>query len=158
MSIYDLPPINATLNATSALLLMLGWFFIRRKQQSPHITCMVCALFTSAGFLTSYLYYHYHARSVPFTTGGAPMIVYFVILLTHIAGAIVCLPMVFMTVIPALRRRYDRHRVIARFTLPLWMYVSVTGVIVYLMLYQWFPSTELLRRRAAEISGLQTPR
>jgi uncharacterized membrane protein YozB (DUF420 family) len=119
---------------------------------------MVCALVTSATFLTCYLYYHAHAGSVRFTHPGAVKLIYFAILLTHTAAAIVCLPMVIMTTIPALRRRFDRHKPIARWTLPIWLYVSCTGVIVYLMLYQWFPAAEVLERRAARTAQIEIVR
>jgi uncharacterized membrane protein YozB (DUF420 family) len=144
MTVTDLPAVNATLNSICTLLLCAGWWFIKHEQKRRHIICMASALGVSALFLTSYLIYHYHVGSVRFTYDG-PVIrpLYFFILITHIILATVIVPLVLMTVIPALRARFDRHRKWARITLPLWLYVSVTGVLVYLMLYVWFPSAEL---------------
>lgn len=156
MSVYDLPAVNASLNAASTLLLALGWILIRAGNQRAHIACMVAALVTSGVFLACYLYYHAHAGSVKFTQQGPQRSFYFALLLTHTVGAIICLPLVIATVVPALRRRWDRHRRVARWTIPLWLYVSVTGVLVYLMLYQWFPADEVLRRRTLRTSGLQS--
>jgi putative membrane protein len=136
MTVYDLPALNATLNALAALCLLLGYVFIRRGRQTAHRNAMVGALALSALFLTSYLVYHYHAGSRPFTGQGPLRIVYFTVLITHVVLAIVIVPMVLVTVSRALAARFDRHRQIARWTWPLWMYVSVTGVIVYVMLYQ----------------------
>jgi putative membrane protein len=136
MTVYDLPALNATLNALAALCLLLGYVYIRRGRQTAHRNAMVGALALSALFLTSYLVYHYHAGSRPFTGQGPLRIVYFTVLITHVVLAIVIVPMVLVTVSRALAARFDRHRQIARWTWPLWMYVSVTGVIVYVMLYQ----------------------
>lgn len=143
MSVADLPAVNATLNSTCTLLLLAGWWFIKHERKTPHIVCMASALVVSAAFLTCYVYYHYHAGSVKFTAEGIVRPVYFFILITHVVLAAAIVPLVLMTVIPALRARFDRHRKWARITLPLWLYVSVTGVIVYLMLYVWFPSAQL---------------
>jgi uncharacterized membrane protein YozB (DUF420 family) len=158
MSVYDLPAVNAALNSTSAALLFAGWRFIRARRIRAHIICMAGALLTSTVFLSCYLYYHAHAGSVRFPPLGAIRTFYLGLLLTHTIAAVVCLPMVILTVIPALRRRFDRHRAVARWTLPLWLYVSVTGVLIYFMLYHWFPPDEVLRRRAARTSGLQSAR
>lgn len=136
MSIRDLPTLNAILNFTAAVLLSFGWYFIRVRRTQAHKRCMIAALFVSAAFLTSYLIYHYNAGSVPFAGQGWLRPVYFFILITHIVLAIVILPMVLRTAYLGLSARYDKHVPLARWTLPLWMYVSVTGVIVYLMLYQ----------------------
>ena len=136
MTVYDLPALNATLNAMAAVCLLLGYVFIRRGQQTAHRNTMVGALALSALFLASYLVYHYHAGSRPFTGQGPLRIVYFTVLITHVVLAIVIVPMVLVTVSRALAARFDRHRQIARWTWPLWMYVSVTGVVVYVMLYQ----------------------
>ena len=103
---------------------------------------MTAALTVSAAFLASYLVYHYRVGSVKFTHEGLVRAVYFFILVTHIVLAAVNLPMIILTVVPALRRRFDRHRKLARWTWPIWMYVSVTGVLVYAMLYHWFPPAE----------------
>ena len=144
MSVADLPAVNATLNTICTLLLIAGWCFIKHERKTQHVICMVSALIVSAAFLACYLVYHYHVGSVKFTYEH-PIIrpLYFFILITHVFLAAVIVPLVLTTVIPALRARFDRHRKWARVTLPLWLYVSITGVIVYLMLYIWFPSAEL---------------
>jgi uncharacterized membrane protein YozB (DUF420 family) len=136
MQIADLPAVNATLNALSAIWLAIGYFFIRQKKISAHRFCMITALITSALFLISYLTYHYHAGSKHFTGQGAMRTVYFTILTSHTILAVIIVPMVFITLFRALRERFDKHKRLARWTLPLWFYVSVTGVIIYLMLYQ----------------------
>ncbi len=136
MSITDLPALNATLNGIATIFLVAGYLFIRGKQIARHRACMIGALTASAAFLTSYVIYHYHVGSRPFTGTGALRAVYFTILITHVLLAIAIVPLVLITVSRALARRFDRHRAIARWTLPLWLYVSITGVIVYLMLYQ----------------------
>lgn len=135
----DLPAVNATLNSASALLLAAGYFFIRRGKIAAHRRCMVAALFTSALFLTSYLIYHYNVGSVPFTGRGWIRGVYFSILITHTILAAVIVPLALITVTRALKANFPRHKAIARWTLPLWFYVSVTGVIVYWMLYRLPP-------------------
>ncbi|MCI0355528.1 MAG: DUF420 domain-containing protein [Acidobacteria bacterium] len=126
---------NATLNATATLLLLSGYFFIRRKKVTAHRTAMVAALLASTLFLTSYLYYHYHVGSVPFTGQGWIRPVYFAILITHIVLAVLIVPLALVTVTRAVRGDLERHRRIARITLPLWLYVSATGVVIYFMLY-----------------------
>lgn len=136
MSVTDLPALNASLNALATLLLVAGWVFVRRKDVARHRACMAGALVASAAFLTSYVIYHYHAGSRPFTGTGAIRIVYFAILITHVVLATAIVPLVLMTVTRALRGQFERHRAIARWTLPLWLYVSVTGVVVYWMLYR----------------------
>jgi len=135
-AISDLPALNATLNLISAILLGTGYYFIRHRNIRAHKACMVAALITSTAFLTSYLVYHYNVGSVPFTKQGWIRPVYYFILLTHVLLAIIILPLVLRTAYLAFRQRFDKHVRIARWTFPLWMYVSVTGVIVYLMLYQ----------------------
>ena len=134
------PVINATLNGASAVLLLVGRSFIKRGRMAAHRAVMITALLTSTLFLASYLYYHYHVGSVRFQGQGWVRPLYFTILTSHTILAIVIVPMVIITLSRALRRRFDRHRAIARWTFPLWLYVSVTGVIVYFMLYQWFAS------------------
>ncbi len=136
-----LPGLNATLNSIATVLLCAGWFFIRRRQIAAHVTCMLSAVAVSTLFLTSYVTYHWLKAGLVtrFTAGGAPEIFYKVILLTHVVLAAITPVLVMLTLIPALRRRFDKHRRIARITLPVWLYVSVTGVIVYLMLYRWYP-------------------
>jgi len=132
------PVINATLNGTSGVLLLVGRSLILKGRMAAHRAVMITALITSSLFLTSYLYYHYHVGSVRFQGQGFSRPVYFAILLSHTILAIVIVPMIIVTMIRALRERFDRHRAIARWTFPLWLYVSITGVIVYFMLYQWF--------------------
>lgn len=135
-SVTDLPALNATLNAVSFVFLVTGYVFIRRGEWRKHRACMIGALVTSALFLTSYVIYHLEVGSVPFTRTGWIRTAYFAVLVPHIILAAAIVPMVLITVSRALTRRFDKHRRIARWTLPLWLYVSVTGVIVYLMLYQ----------------------
>ena len=136
LTFADLPVLNATLNATSAVLLTIGWILIRRGRWRQHRAFMIAAFSTSVLFLISYLTYHAHAGSKHFTGQGTIRIVYFTILLTHTVLAATIVPLVLITLSRGLSARFDRHRAIARWTLPLWMYVSVTGVVVYLMLYQ----------------------
>jgi putative membrane protein len=139
MAISDLPAINASLNFFSAIFISLGWWFIRRGHWRRHIACMITALVASSLFLAGYLTYHASAGEKSSGYHGLIAWFYFPILISHILLAFVTLPLVILTLIPAFRRRWDRHRRIARWTMPIWLYVSVTGVLVYLMLYQWFP-------------------
>jgi len=132
------PAINATLNGSSAALLLAGRWFISRGRVAIHRAFMIAALVTSTLFLMSYLYYHAHVGSVHFQGQGWSRPVYFSILITHTILAVVIVPMVIVTLSRALRERFDRHRAIARWTFPLWLYVSVTGVIIYFMLYHLF--------------------
>lgn len=132
------PAINATLNGTSAVLLLTGRSLIRRGRMAAHRAVMLTALATSTLFLVSYLYYHYHVGSVHFRGQGWSRPIYFTILTSHTILAAVIVPLIIITLTRALRERFDRHRVIARWTYPLWMYVSVTGVIVYVMLYHLY--------------------
>jgi len=144
MSISDLPAINASLNALSTCFIVAGLVFIKTERKQAHITAMLCALVTSTLFLACYLTYHFNTAAVTrFTHPGWPKAVYLFILLTHIPLAAAILPLVLLTVIPALRARYDKHRRWAKLTAPLWLYVSVTGVLVYLMLYVWFPPLKI---------------
>lgn len=136
MTVADLPALNATLNATAAVLLATGWVLIKQGREKAHKFVMLAAFCTSVLFLTSYLTYHAQVGSVRFTGQGVIRTIYFTILLTHTVLAVVIVPMVLMTLSRALAAKYDRHRAIARWTLPLWMYVSITGVVVYLMLYR----------------------
>lgn len=136
IEITDLPAVNATLNAASTVLLLLGYGFIRMRRVSSHRACMLGAFVVSAAFLVSYVVYHYHAGSRPFTGEGWIRSVYFSILITHVILAMTILPLAVLTLAQALRGHFSRHRRIARWTLPIWLYVSVTGVIVYWMLYQ----------------------
>jgi len=130
-----LPHLNASLNATSALLLTAGYLFIRRKRVTAHKICMVSALAVASLFLISYLTYHYHVGSVRFTGEGWIRPVYFSILISHTVLAVSIIPLALITLRRALKGRFDKHVRIARWTLPLWLYVSVTGVVVYWMLY-----------------------
>jgi uncharacterized membrane protein YozB (DUF420 family) len=132
------PAVNATLNGSSAVLLLIGRWFFGRGRISIHRAFMIAALVTSSAFLVSYLYYHAHVGSVHFQGQGWSRPVYFSILISHTILAAVVVPMVIITLSRALRERFDRHRAIARWTFPVWMYVSVTGVIVYVMLYHLF--------------------
>ena len=135
MAVSDLPALNATLNATAAVLLTIGWILIKRGRRDAHRKVMLAAFCTSAVFLVSYLVYHAQVGSVRFTKPGPIRAVYFSILLTHTILAAAIVPLVLITLSRGLSAKYDRHRRIARWTMPLWLYVSVTGVIVYLMLY-----------------------
>jgi uncharacterized membrane protein YozB (DUF420 family) len=131
-----LPTVNATLNALSGTLLLIGYVLIRRRQISAHRNAMLGAFASSTLFLISYLLYHAEVGSRPFGGQGAIRYVYFAILISHVILAAVILPMAIMTLSRGLRGRYDDHKRIAKWTFPTWMYVSVTGVIVYVMLYQ----------------------
>jgi uncharacterized membrane protein YozB (DUF420 family) len=136
VTLADLPGLNALLNGTSAALLLTGYVLVRRRRLAAHRLAMLGALACSALFLTSYLVYHFNVGSVKFQGQGPVRTVYFTILLTHTVLATAIVPLVALTVVPALRGRFDRHRRLARLTLPLWAYVSVTGVVIYLMLYR----------------------
>ena len=136
MTVSDLPALNATLNASCFVLLTIGYVLIRRGRVAQHRAVMIAAFCTSVVFLTSYLIYHAQIGSKPFLGRGPIRIVYFTILLTHTVLAATIVPMILMTLSRGLKRQDARHRALARWTLPLWMYVSVTGVIVYFMLYR----------------------
>lgn len=138
MDISKLPALNAALNATSALLLVLGYFFIRRRLIKSHTMCMMMACGTSVLFLISYLYYHYHHGSTRFLGQGFIRPVYFSILISHTILAVVILPLIIITLARALSGNFIKHAAIARITFPLWLYVSVTGVIIYFMLYHFY--------------------
>jgi len=135
IGISDLATLNAGLNATAALLIGGGFYFVKQKNIPAHRLCMIAAMVVSAVFLTSYLVYHYHVGSVRFTKQGWIRSVYFPLLLTHTVLAAVVVPMILRTLYLAVKGRFHRHIRIAQWTFPVWMYVSVTGVIVYLMLY-----------------------
>jgi len=136
MSVTDLPLVNATLNAIATAFLVAGWRFVRRGDKASHRVCMLAALACSALFLTSYLVYHANVGSRPYTGTGLLRSIYFFVLVTHVVLAAAIVPLVIVTVARALRGRFAAHRAIARWTLPLWLYVSVTGVVVYVMLYR----------------------
>jgi uncharacterized membrane protein YozB (DUF420 family) len=133
------PALIASLNGVSAIFLAVGRYMIARGRMAAHRACMIAAVVASALFLACYVYFHAHVGNIRFLGQGVWRTVYFVILIPHVTLAIVIVPMVVITLVRGLQARYDRHRAIARWTWPLWMYVSVTGVIVYFMLYQWFP-------------------
>jgi len=136
VTVSDLPAVNATLNSISALLLVTGWILIKRGHVAQHRAVMIAAVGTSVLFLVSYLVYHAQVGSVRFTKQGTIRTIYFTILLTHTVLAAAIVPLVLVTLSRGLSARYDAHRRIARWTLPLWIYVSITGVIVYVMLYR----------------------
>ena len=136
MTVYDLPAVNATLNAISAVLLVIGYVLIRQRRIQQHRKVMIAAFATSTLFLICYVIYHANVGSKPFTGQGTVRSVYFFVLITHIVLAAFVPPMALITLIRGLRERYDRHAKLARWTLPIWLYVSVTGVVVYWMLYQ----------------------
>ena len=133
------PALNASLNGTSAILLLSGRYLISRGRVIAHRNCMIAAVTTSALFLGCYLFFHFAVGNIRFLGEGWVRPVYFTILTSHVILAIVIVPMVIITLSRGLKARYPQHRAIARWTFPLWVYVSTTGVIVYFMLYQWFP-------------------
>ena len=145
MTFTDLPAVNACLNSASTVLLTAGYVFIKRGNKTAHRNCMVGALITSAAFLACYLYYHYQMQRVygnahtKFIDPAWFRPIYLVILITHLIGAIAIVPLVLMTVSRAIRQKFELHKKVARWTWPLWMYVSVTGVVIYVLLYQIFP-------------------
>jgi uncharacterized membrane protein YozB (DUF420 family) len=136
MQVTDLPAVNATLNSLSAILLITGYAFIRQKRITAHKICMFSALGASVLFLTSYLIYHYHVGSKPFVGQGTIRTIYFTILISHTILAAAIVPLALITLFRALKERFDKHKRIARWTLPIWLYVSLTGVTIYWMLYQ----------------------
>ena len=136
LDVTDLPGVNATLNAISAALLATGYVLIRAGRIVQHRACMLAACATSTLFLASYVVYHLNVGSVAFTGQGPLRVVYFTVLISHVVLAALILPLAFVTLFRALLERYAAHAAIARWTLPIWLYVSVTGVIVYWMLYR----------------------
>ncbi|HEY0368580.1 MAG TPA: DUF420 domain-containing protein [Chthoniobacterales bacterium] len=145
MTITQLPAFNATMNGISTVFISAGWLLVRRGHWRQHIVCMITAVISSSAFLAGYLIYHAHVgeKSTHFTAQGLVRPIYFALLITHILLAFFVLPLVIVTLVPAIRRRWERHVRIGRWTMPVWLYVSVTGVIVYFMLYQWFPPAVL---------------
>ena len=141
MSLHDLPAVNAGFNALSTLLLIAGFVFIRQGNRVAHRNCMIAALTSSTLFLAGYLVYHYNAGRTVFAEPAWFRPIYLVILLTHTVLAAGIVPLVLLTVLRAARKDFERHRRLARWTWPLWMYVSVTGVAIYLLLYRIFPQT-----------------
>jgi len=133
------PALNASLNGTSAVLLLTGRYLISRGKMAAHRACMIAAVVASALFLACYLYFHSRVGEIRFLGQGAVRPIYYAILGSHVILAMVIVPLVIVTLSRSLRARYEKHRAIARWTWPLWMYVSITGVLVYCMLYRWFP-------------------
>jgi putative membrane protein len=142
MTVSDLPAVNASLNGLATVFLTLGFIFIKRGQKIAHRNCMIAAVVTSAIFLVFYVLHKILVRGVhtPFGGEGAIRTVYYVMLISHILLAMAIVPLVLITLSRGLKERWEHHKKIARWTWPIWMYVSVTGVLVYLMLYQWFPA------------------
>ncbi len=141
LAVTDLPIVNALLNSASALLLLMGYYFIRKgKRKAIHRFFMVAALVTSTLFLLSYLIYHFNVGTVKFLGEGPSRQMYFAILWSHTLLAATLPVLALITLTRALRERFDKHRAIARWTLPVWLYVSVTGVAIYFMLYRLYPS------------------
>jgi putative membrane protein len=136
LTVHDLPAVNATLNALSGILLLAGYVLIRRGRVQLHRRVMLAAFVTSSLFLVCYLTYHAQVGSVPFTRQGFERPLYFFILITHVVLAATVPPLAIVTLSRGLKGRYPKHRAIARWTWPIWMYVSVTGVLVYVLLYQ----------------------
>jgi uncharacterized membrane protein YozB (DUF420 family) len=136
VTVHDLPAVNATLNATSGVLLLIGYALIRARRVELHRRCMIAAFVTSSLFLVCYTIYHAQVGSVRFTRQGLVRPIYFTILISHVTLAAAVLPLAIVTLSRGLKARYARHRAIARWTWPIWMYVSVTGVLVYVLLYQ----------------------
>jgi uncharacterized membrane protein YozB (DUF420 family) len=139
-AITSLPSVNATLNATSAVLLIIGYYYIRQGHQQAHRACMLAAFLVSVLFLVSYLIYHFHAGTTRFPGQGWIRPVYFALLLSHTILAAIVPFLVVLALSRALRQQFDRHRAIARWALPIWLYVSVTGVVIYWLLYHVYDS------------------
>lgn len=136
MTVHDLPAVNASLNALSGLLLLAGYALIRTRHVQQHRRCMIAAFVTSSLFLACYIVYHAQVGSVPFTRRGFVRPLYFTILITHVTLAVTVLPLAIVTLSRGLKGRFPQHIRIARWTFPIWLYVSVTGVLVYVLLYQ----------------------
>jgi uncharacterized membrane protein YozB (DUF420 family) len=136
--LHQLPTLNASLNALSGILLLTGYTMIRQRRIAAHRACMIAAFLTSTLFLISYVIYHLNVGSRPFTGEGPVRLVYFAILITHVLLAAAILPLALVTLRHGLAAQYFRHKRIARWTFPIWVYVSVTGVVIYLMLYQLY--------------------
>jgi putative membrane protein len=145
MTLTDLPAINASLNFISTVFIAAGWFYIRRNVWQRHVPCMIAAITSSTLFLVGYIVYHARAGEKSSGYTGWIAAIYFPILATHVLLAFVTLPLVIVTLVPVFQRRWDKHRRLGRWTMPIWLYVSVTGVLVYLMLYKWFPPPSLAR-------------
>ena len=140
MTLHDLPAVNATFNGLSAVLLMFGFYFIKRGNKIAHRNCMIAAVCSSALFLAGYLTYHFTVKTIThFTDPAWFRPIYLTLLLTHTLLAVVVLPLVISTIVFAAKGNFESHKKIARWTWPIWMYVSVTGVVIYFLLYQIFP-------------------
>jgi len=145
VTLSDLPAVNAGLNTVASILLLTGYRFIKRGNKNAHRNCMIGALACSVVFLASYLYYHYSMKKMygeahtRFLNPEWFRPIYLAILFTHLVGAVAIIPMIIITVSRAAKARFDLHKKIARWTWPVWMYVSVTGVLIYFLLYQIFP-------------------
>jgi uncharacterized membrane protein YozB (DUF420 family) len=136
VTVHDLPAVNASLNALSGILLLTGYVMIRTRRIQQHRRCMIAAFITSSVFLICYIVYHAQVGSVPFTRQGLVRPLYFTILVTHVTLAASVVPLALVTLTRGLKGRYPQHVRIARWTFPIWLYVSVTGVLVYVLLYQ----------------------
>jgi putative membrane protein len=145
MTISDLPAINASLNFISTIFISAGWVYIRRNLWQRHVSCMIAAIISSMLFLIGYIVYHAHVGEKSSGYTGWIAVVYFPLLASHVLLAFVTLPLVIVTLVPVFQRRWDKHRRLGRWTMPIWLYVSITGVLVYLMLYKWFPPETLVR-------------
>ena len=156
MTVDQMPTVNAALNGLASVFLLLGYIFIKKGNRTAHKRCMIAAFSTSAIFLAGYLWYHYvsHAHTVLDHPAAWVNYLYYFILITHIILAVVIVPMVFITMNHAVRERFDKLRRIARWTWPIWMYVSVTGVVVYLFLYVLFPEHTA---KKLKIGGAEKP-
>lgn len=141
IGLSDLPAVNASLNATSAVLLASGYACIRAKRVAAHKLCMISAFVVSTLFLVCYVIYHLQTGTHRFPGHGLARAVYLTVLATHTILAVVIVPLILVTLYRAIRQRFDRHKAIARWTLPLWFYVSVTGVFIYFMLYHWYATS-----------------
>ena len=139
MTVHDLPAVNASLNALSGILLLIGYVLIRARRIQQHRACMIAAFATSSLFLICYVVYHAQVGSVRFTRQGFVRPLYYTILITHVTLAATVLPLAIITLSRGLKARYPQHRKIARWTFPIWLYVSLTGVIVYVLLYHLYP-------------------
>jgi uncharacterized membrane protein YozB (DUF420 family) len=137
VTVHDLPAVNASLNAISGILLLTGYVCIRTRRIPHHRSCMIAAFITSTAFLVCYVVYHAQVGSVPFTRQGFVRPLYFTILITHVTLAAAVPPLALVTLFRGLKGQYAKHVRIARWTFPIWLYVSVTGVVVYWLLYHW---------------------
>jgi putative membrane protein len=154
---YSLAPLNSILNAIAAVLLMAGFVFVRKRWVRAHRACMLSAVVVSTVFFISYVTYHYHVGDVRFQGHGVIRPIYFTILVTHVILAAAIVPLVLVTLWRALSGNFSRHRRIARWTLPIWMYVSITGVVVYVMCYRMYPPGYSVAPPAANSARIAPP-